>query len=32
MIQKRRKDQFEKKYQEGNILQKGAYNALMFGA
>ena len=32
LIKKRRADQFEKKYQEWNILQKWAYNALMLGA
>lgn len=32
MIQKRRADQFNKKYEEGNLLQKGAYNTLAFAA
>jgi hypothetical protein len=32
MIQQRRKDQFNKKYEEANLLQKGAYNTLAFAA
>lgn len=31
-IPEKQKADFEKKYQQGNLAQKGAYNALMLGA